>query len=582
MSRKPDTPTGRLSLLRASARVGLFCLLFVLFVYQASWRPPWPASTPEEDAFISFRFAENIADGYGPVFNRSQDPVEGYTNFLWVMWLAAIHDEWPDTVQHALWSGLALGCLCLVAAYFLARRVSRRWAWCVPVVMALSRTQTDNALTGMETMAYNLWFLSAAALFAEVLETAPGRRRTLATAGTSCLLLLAALTRFEGIYLFGLFSLFWVIQRRRDFENPIRDGWWYLPFSVGYAIYTLWRVSVFDEWLPATYWAKLVITGTGLSKVELGFSQVSSFLLHYPALALMLIAFAITVPRQGRPLYQVFLFATVVIQLCLIILVGGDWQYLASYWRLFSTVAPIFLVLGLAVAETGLAHRRVGAVLSFAIAILLVSAVNLGEHARFGSSTTDRPGGGSSVVTALSRLSRLPAELSTRLRWLPNYMDTHPEKTIGEWLNDRFGSEGRIAGQHAGRIPYYSRLEFIDPIGFTDHGVKRIRWNDEIGESDSGRWPRVWDYLFASQPSGVLITAKVRDADVYRPFVAAADAHGYCLGNLVSVPSQRLRFLLFVPVDQDCPDPACEGSAAVAGRVYPLCDDDLIRLGGRD
>ena len=38
-----------------------------------------------EDAFISFLFARNLADGLGPIWNAGEPPVEGYTNFLWVM-----------------------------------------------------------------------------------------------------------------------------------------------------------------------------------------------------------------------------------------------------------------------------------------------------------------------------------------------------------------------------------------------------------------------------------------------------------------------------------------------------------------
>ncbi len=43
-----------------------------------------------DDAFISYRYARNWADGHGPVFNPGQArPVEGYTNFLWTAFLAA-------------------------------------------------------------------------------------------------------------------------------------------------------------------------------------------------------------------------------------------------------------------------------------------------------------------------------------------------------------------------------------------------------------------------------------------------------------------------------------------------------------
>ena len=42
-----------------------------------------------DDAFISFRYARNLLEGHGLVFNPGEY-VEGYTNFLWVLELAAI------------------------------------------------------------------------------------------------------------------------------------------------------------------------------------------------------------------------------------------------------------------------------------------------------------------------------------------------------------------------------------------------------------------------------------------------------------------------------------------------------------
>ena len=43
-----------------------------------------------DDAFISFRYARNLADGYGLVFNPGGERVEGYSNFLWVTVLAVV------------------------------------------------------------------------------------------------------------------------------------------------------------------------------------------------------------------------------------------------------------------------------------------------------------------------------------------------------------------------------------------------------------------------------------------------------------------------------------------------------------
>lgn len=43
-----------------------------------------------EDAFISFRFARHVAKGEGFVWNIGEPPVEGFTNFLWVVLFAII------------------------------------------------------------------------------------------------------------------------------------------------------------------------------------------------------------------------------------------------------------------------------------------------------------------------------------------------------------------------------------------------------------------------------------------------------------------------------------------------------------
>src|SRR6266478_8931996 len=43
-----------------------------------------------DDAFINFRYSENLASGLGPVFNPGER-VEGYTTPAWVFLLAGLH-----------------------------------------------------------------------------------------------------------------------------------------------------------------------------------------------------------------------------------------------------------------------------------------------------------------------------------------------------------------------------------------------------------------------------------------------------------------------------------------------------------
>src|SRR5262245_64648741 len=44
-----------------------------------------------DDAMVSMTYARNLADGAGLVWNAGESAVEGYTNFLWTLWMAALH-----------------------------------------------------------------------------------------------------------------------------------------------------------------------------------------------------------------------------------------------------------------------------------------------------------------------------------------------------------------------------------------------------------------------------------------------------------------------------------------------------------
>src|SRR5215208_1233784 len=54
-----------------------------------------------DDAFISFRYAANLAHGHGLVFNPGER-VEGYTDFLWTVLIAAFMKVGIDPGQVAL------------------------------------------------------------------------------------------------------------------------------------------------------------------------------------------------------------------------------------------------------------------------------------------------------------------------------------------------------------------------------------------------------------------------------------------------------------------------------------------------
>ena len=80
-----------------------------------------------DDAFISFRYAENVTQGHGLTFNPGER-VEGYTNFLWVLILAFFHVLGADTVVTAKILGAAFGIMLVPMTALLVSRCAGRWS----------------------------------------------------------------------------------------------------------------------------------------------------------------------------------------------------------------------------------------------------------------------------------------------------------------------------------------------------------------------------------------------------------------------------------------------------------------------
>ncbi|MDN5697786.1 MAG: hypothetical protein L0G70_07400, partial [Rubrobacter sp.] len=63
----------------------------------------------DEDAYISFRYARNLLEGNGLVFNPGWEPVEGITNLFWTLCLAGLSWLGAEIPAAAVWLGAACG-----------------------------------------------------------------------------------------------------------------------------------------------------------------------------------------------------------------------------------------------------------------------------------------------------------------------------------------------------------------------------------------------------------------------------------------------------------------------------------------
>ncbi|MBW2295440.1 MAG: hypothetical protein JRG94_24505, partial [Deltaproteobacteria bacterium] len=116
-----------------------------------------------DDAFISFRYAANLAAGHGLVWNPGEY-VEGYTNFLWVLILAAGMrlGMAPEALSCTLGIASGVGVLLLLGR-FSARRLGalHPLVWLPLFTLALSRSFTAWSSGGLATQLFTLLILAA-------------------------------------------------------------------------------------------------------------------------------------------------------------------------------------------------------------------------------------------------------------------------------------------------------------------------------------------------------------------------------------------------------------------------------------
>ena len=213
-----------------------------------------------DDAFISFRYVRNLLEGHGLVFNPGEY-VEGYTNFLWILELAALWRLFGVRPEHAAnWLSVAYTVLTLLALWWwLAHSPSRHdrglLAWMALGLLCSSATfAVWTAGGGLETRQFTCFIVVA------VVCLAVHRNNRWGLLAASLSLVVAALTRPEGLMLaaccFGWFAVQrGIVDRQLDWRELT-----YLiaPFVILVAAHFLWRYGYYGDWLPNTYYAKHV------------------------------------------------------------------------------------------------------------------------------------------------------------------------------------------------------------------------------------------------------------------------------------------------------------------------------------
>jgi arabinofuranosyltransferase len=407
----------------------------------------WGRRFVQDDAFISFRYARNLAEGQGLVFNPGEH-VEGYTNFLWTLLMAAglrLH------VPIVFWSqllGLLCCCASLAITFLLAKRLlhSAWWALIAVVVLGLNFSFSVFGTGGLETSLATMTVLLAAYLAQVALDRE--QLRGLDLASYSLVAALALLTRLDSAVLLAAPAgmLVWRLLR-----FPHSDLGAALPrFRLVLALmlpaggilgaWFLWKLSYYGSLFPLTFSVK---TGGRLGPT---LQQGARFLYQF-ARSYWLPPMVLLVLVSSRRLIRVRglapLMITCLLWLAYVVRVGGDFME----FRMLVPMLPFWTLCVLAVPAVCLPRCR----LTLVAAGLVVTLAVAGSYHH---QTTFKNVAGIESIRGLSR-----------------HLTAHRWERVGEVLGEVFrGHEDEVmlAVTAAGVIPYHSRLRTIDMLGLSD------------------------------------------------------------------------------------------------------------------
>ena len=400
----------------------------------------WQLRFLVDDAFIAFRYAENWANGFGPVYHAGE-LVEGYSDLVWVFLLSiASRLGAPLDLSAQLISALcALITAALTVDVLRSLPLSKSARLAGALTVGLSANLAAWATGGLETA---LFTLALFGLWRELMRA----ESSIWKAALFGALLVSA--RTEGaLWLIGVGLAVSVIDLKRA---PARLRL-LIPGLLVFALILIWRYSTYGQWLPNTVHAKAGLDSETLTR---GLRYVASWL----TISLVPLAATLLSGRALRsPAAKHALAAGIIVDggVVFAILTGGDWM---PFFRFLAPTVP-FLAILLAAGVHGMKRE---ALLAWALPALgLLCAFDLHLMPLRGREALDYRGFAVGYQTELGRME------SAR-RNIPAF------RQIGSALKEHAGAEDSIVLGAIGAIGYESGMRVHDRNGLVAPEVALI------------------------------------------------------------------------------------------------------------
>lgn len=412
-----------------------------------------------DDAFIFFRYADNIISGNGPVFNIGER-VEGYTSPLWLGILCVCQLFGMNILHAATLLGMLLGIGIVVNFLtFPGLKSSAFLRSIAAAILCLQPWFMFWVTSGMETMLFTFLALVSVRVF--LIEKRDSKSHFL----SGLLVALTILTRPEGVILTPFLLL--KNSKKKTFLVGL------FPLILGYQIF---RMTYFHSVLPNTATAKIIVDS---DHFEMGQKYILQFFTNVPISFLAVLpAILAFFPRLYHNIHEHQLGNVVQIVLLIFIVyfmvIGGDFF---QYHRFFVPLFPWMLLL----ATYGI-HQLVVSIKPIKVRIAVYGI-----------------GTGVSLLLGSWNFSSNIFNSQHGIDWIV------ASGKLGVALRNQYPPTTLIAAPHIGALGYYSKLPLLDMLGLTDKYIANAQPQqavyDQYVRRDVGHERFDVDYALRKMPS---------------------------------------------------------------------------------
>ncbi|NVM17166.1 MAG: hypothetical protein HWN80_05575 [Candidatus Lokiarchaeota archaeon] len=390
-----------------------------------------------DDAFISFRYAKNLFFNQQLVFNVNETPVEGFSNFLWVLWMTISFPLNIEIILFSKISGMIFSHLSVIVLYKLAFKInnSKNFSNVVIIFYVLTPNVALWSIGGLETSLFS--FLLLISVYSFILDITIRRNKVVKMSPLFFVLL--SLTRHEGVIVFGItciFFLFLLFQNKTALVVTKLFHFLYFVgiFSIVYFPYLLWRVLYYNNLLPHTFIAKQGGFSL-LSLAERILFYVPLLIFLFPILFINVSYYVIHSRFQFRNEKKLYLLL-VILTLCILLLILTSWM---PGFRFTVPILPLAYLL-----------------LPKSLNFLMILNKNKKKNTKIRKNVK--------ILTILAICASNASLLVTFYPFVQIYGTGIRECniTLGKWISENTPSNASLAVWDAGTIPFYSDIRTID------------------------------------------------------------------------------------------------------------------------